>query len=119
MSVTEISTATRTVDGAEVPAAGTYALDASHSQAGFVVRHLMVSKVRGAFTGVSGTVTVAESGVSGAADAAMYAAQGADAVLVGEALVSGPDPAAAVREIVAAGALGRPVGRAAGTGASS
>jgi polyisoprenoid-binding protein YceI len=60
MSVTEISTVTRTVDGAEVPGAGTYAIDASHSQAGFVVRHLMVSKVRGAFTGVSGTVTVAE-----------------------------------------------------------
>jgi len=60
MSATKISTATRTVDGTEVPAAGTYAIDASHSQAGFVVRHLMVSKVRGAFTGVSGTVTVAE-----------------------------------------------------------
>ena len=60
MTVTESTTITRTVDGAEVPAAGTYAIDASHSQAGFVVRHLMVSKVRGAFTGVSGTVTVAE-----------------------------------------------------------
>lgn len=60
MSITDISTASRTIDGTEVPAAGTYALDASHSQAGFVVRHLMVSKVRGAFTGVSGTVTVAE-----------------------------------------------------------
>ena len=35
---------------------GTYAIDASHSHAGFVVRHLMVSKVRGAFSGVSGTV---------------------------------------------------------------
>ena len=60
MTVTESTTITRTVDGVEVPAAGTYAIDASHSQAGFVVRHLMVSKVRGAFTGVSGTVTVAE-----------------------------------------------------------
>lgn len=60
MSITETSTLTRMVDGTEVPAAGTYAIDASHSQAGFVVRHLMVSKVRGAFTGVSGTVTVAD-----------------------------------------------------------
>jgi polyisoprenoid-binding protein YceI len=59
MTVIETTT-TRTIDGAEVPAAGTYAIDASHSQAGFVVRHLMVSKVRGAFTGVSGTVTVAD-----------------------------------------------------------
>jgi polyisoprenoid-binding protein YceI len=60
MSVTERTPATRTVDGTEVPAPGTFTIDASHSQAGFVVRHLMVSKVRGAFTGVSGTVTVAE-----------------------------------------------------------
>jgi polyisoprenoid-binding protein YceI len=60
MSITETSTLTRMVEGTEVPAAGTYAIDASHSQAGFVVRHLMVSKVRGAFTGVSGTVTVAD-----------------------------------------------------------
>lgn len=60
MSITETSTATRTVDGVEVPAPGTYAIDPSHTQAGFVVRHLMVSKTRGAFTGVSGTVTVPE-----------------------------------------------------------
>jgi polyisoprenoid-binding protein YceI len=60
MSVTETTIATRTVDGTEVPVAGTYAIDASHSHAGFIVRHLMVSKVRGAFGGVSGSVTVAE-----------------------------------------------------------
>jgi polyisoprenoid-binding protein YceI len=60
MSVTETNTLTRVVDGSEVPVAGTYAIDASHTHAGFVVRHLMVSKVRGAFSGVSGTVTVAE-----------------------------------------------------------
>ena len=60
MSVTETTSATRVVDGTEVPAAGTYAIDASHTHAGFVVRHLMVSKVRGAFSGVSGTVTVAD-----------------------------------------------------------
>ncbi len=60
MSVTESVPATRVVDGAEVPTPGTYAIDASHTHAGFVVRHLMVSKVRGAFSGVSGTVTVAD-----------------------------------------------------------
>jgi indole-3-glycerol phosphate synthase len=41
-------------------------------------------------------VTVAESGVSGPDDAARYAAQGADVVLVGEALVMDGDPRAAV-----------------------
>ena len=41
-------------------------------------------------------VRIAESGVSGVADAAGFAAAGADAVLVGEALVTGGEPAAAV-----------------------
>jgi len=41
-------------------------------------------------------VTVSESGVSGPEDAARYAAQGADVVLVGEALVKDADPQAAV-----------------------
>ncbi|WP_404382396.1 indole-3-glycerol phosphate synthase TrpC [Knoellia locipacati] len=97
------------------------AVDAGASVIGVNARNLKTLEVhRDTFSRLvplipPGTVTVAESGVSGAADAAMYAAQGADAVLVGEALVSGPDPAAAVREIVAAGA----VGRAAGTGAGS
>jgi indole-3-glycerol phosphate synthase len=49
-------------------------------------------------------VTVAESGIAGAADAAAYAEQGAHAVLVGEALVRTGDPCAAAAEIVAAGA---------------
>jgi polyisoprenoid-binding protein YceI len=51
---------TRTVAGNEVPAAGTYGLDAVHSEVGFSVRHVMVSKTRGRFSDVSGTVTIAE-----------------------------------------------------------
>ena len=34
---------------------GTYTLDPSHSRVGFVARHAMVTKVRGAFNDVSGT----------------------------------------------------------------
>lgn len=41
-------------------------------------------------------VTVAESGVGGTADAQRYAAEGADVVLVGEALVKDGNPRAAV-----------------------
>lgn len=37
---------------------GTYVLDASHSQIGFVARHAMVTKVRGSFNEVSGTATL-------------------------------------------------------------
>lgn len=51
-----------------------------------------------------GVVTVAESGIAGPEDAAAYAAQGADAVLVGEALVRTGDPRAGAEAIIAAGA---------------
>jgi polyisoprenoid-binding protein YceI len=61
MSTTEITNPiVRTVDGVEVPVAGTYALDVSHSSVSFSVRHLMVSKTKGRFTDFSGTVVIAE-----------------------------------------------------------
>lgn len=47
---------------------------------------------------------VAESGIRGPRDLVTYAGSGADAVLVGEALVTGGDPRAAVHDLVAAGA---------------
>lgn len=49
-------------------------------------------------------VRVAESGVRGPHDLLGYAAAGADAVLVGQGVVTGGDPRAAVAELVAAGA---------------
>lgn len=49
-------------------------------------------------------VKVAESGVRGPHDLIAYANEGADAVLVGESLVTGRDPKAAVADLVAAGA---------------
>jgi len=64
----------RNVDGVELPAVGTYAIDAAHTYAGFTVRHMAVSKVRGRFSGVEGTLVVAEdplqSSVSVTIDAA-------------------------------------------------
>jgi polyisoprenoid-binding protein YceI len=59
---------TRTWNGVAIPAPGTFVLDAAHTRVGFVARHLMVSKVRGAFTQVSGEVVIgadpAESSVT-------------------------------------------------------
>jgi polyisoprenoid-binding protein YceI len=55
------ATATRTYNGTDVPAAGTYAIDASHTHVGFAARHLMVSKVRGGFSGVKGEIVIAEN----------------------------------------------------------
>ncbi|MCZ7532388.1 MAG: YceI family protein [Acidimicrobiia bacterium] len=51
---------TRTVDGATVPAVGKWVIDGSHTSAEFVARHLMVTKVRGGFDSIAGTVEVAE-----------------------------------------------------------
>jgi polyisoprenoid-binding protein YceI len=50
----------RTLDGVELPAAGTYGFDSAHTQIGFVVRHMMVAKVRGRFTKYDGQVVIAE-----------------------------------------------------------
>jgi polyisoprenoid-binding protein YceI len=59
--MTDIATATtRTWNGVTVPTAGTFAIDPAHTRVGFVARHLMVSKVRGGFTEVSGEVVVGE-----------------------------------------------------------
>ena len=49
-------------------------------------------------------VCIAESGVRGPHDVIEYARAGADAVLVGESLVTDRDPRDAVRDLVAAGA---------------
>jgi len=51
----------------------------------------------------AGVVKIAESGVRGPHDLLAYAAAGADAVLVGEGVVTGGDPRAAVAELVTAG----------------
>mgnify|MGYP001259037004 CR=1 FL=1 len=43
----------------QIPA-GTWTIDPSHSEVGFSVRHLMVSKVKGNFETFEGTITIAE-----------------------------------------------------------
>jgi len=50
-----------------------------------------------------GVIKIAESGVRGPHDLLAYAAHGADAVLVGESLVTGKDPKTAVADLVTAG----------------
>ena len=44
----------------DLPAAGSWTIDGSHSSVEFVVRHLMVSKVRGRFEDFHGEIEVAE-----------------------------------------------------------
>ena len=58
--MTTASAVTRTVDGYEVPIAGTWKIDPGHAHVGFVGRHFMLTKVRGRFTGVDGNLVIAE-----------------------------------------------------------
>jgi polyisoprenoid-binding protein YceI len=51
---------TREYEGSTIPAAGIYAFDPAHTRVGFVVRHMMVAKVRGRFAAPTGTFTIAE-----------------------------------------------------------
>jgi polyisoprenoid-binding protein YceI len=62
MTTTEqtVTIPTRTIDGSDVPAAGTYVLDPTHSGVHFSVRHLMVSKTKGSFADFDGTITIGE-----------------------------------------------------------
>jgi polyisoprenoid-binding protein YceI len=49
-----------TTSTATLPKVGTYTIDPAHTDVGFVARHLVGTKVRGRFTDVQGTFTVAE-----------------------------------------------------------
>ena len=60
MSDTTTAPATRTLYGIEVPAAGIWAIDVSHSSLNFKVKHLGLAKTRGRFTRFEGTVDVGE-----------------------------------------------------------
>ena len=53
---------------------GTWTVDAGHSSVGFVVRHLVVAKVRGQFTDFSGVVTIAENILDSKVEATVKAA---------------------------------------------
>jgi polyisoprenoid-binding protein YceI len=52
-------TPTRLVGATELPVAGTWALDPGHAEVGFVGRHFLLTKIRGRFPKVEGTVTIA------------------------------------------------------------
>jgi indole-3-glycerol phosphate synthase len=85
------------------------AVDAGATVIGVNARNLATLEVdRSVFTRIApripeGVIKIAESGVRGPHDLLQYAAAGADAVLVGESLVTEKDPRAAVADLVTAG----------------
>jgi len=56
-----MSETTRDIAGTTMPAAGTWAIDPTHSHIGAIARHLMVTKVRGEFVDFAGSITVGEN----------------------------------------------------------
>ena len=85
------------------------ALDAGARVLGVNARNLATLEVdRGVFGRLAprvpeGVIKIAESVIRGPHDLLAYAAAGADAVLVGESLVTGKDPRSAVADLVTAG----------------
>ena len=57
---TATATLTRDHQGTIVPAPGIYDIDAKHTSVEFIARHLMITKVRGRFDDVEGTITVGD-----------------------------------------------------------
>jgi polyisoprenoid-binding protein YceI len=50
----------REYDGLSIPTPGTFAIDPAHTVVSAIVRHLVVSKVRGSFANTTGSITIAE-----------------------------------------------------------
>jgi polyisoprenoid-binding protein YceI len=74
MTITTPAPLTREAAGMVLPNAGTFVLDKSHTQIGFVARHLMVSKVRGRFTDFEGALVVAEDPAQSSVEVLIQAA---------------------------------------------
>ena len=73
MSVTETTT-TRTFEGVEIPTAGRYVLDVTHTTVGFVAKHLVVAKTRGRFGEFDGAITIADEPLSSTVEVTIQAA---------------------------------------------
>ena len=73
--MTTTSTATVTqVEGLDLPAPGVFAIDPAHTHVGFVVRHMMVSKVKGRFASFTGEITIGDSPESSSVEVTIDAA---------------------------------------------
>jgi polyisoprenoid-binding protein YceI len=72
--MTESVASTRPFEGLQIPAAGTYVLDAAHKRVGFVAKHLMIAKVRGHFAEATATITIGEDPILSSVTASITAA---------------------------------------------
>ncbi len=68
------TTNTRNYEGLDIPEAGTFVIDTSHSAAQFSVRHLMVAKTKGRFTDFEGAINIAENPLESSVEVTIQAA---------------------------------------------
>ncbi len=54
-------TATRHLANIEIPVAGTWTIDPGHADVSFIGRHFGLTKIRGRFTGINGSVAIADA----------------------------------------------------------
>ncbi|MEY2424463.1 MAG: hypothetical protein QOI61_35 [Actinomycetota bacterium] len=74
MTTTAPQSVTRNFEGLDIPDAGTFAIDASHSAAAFTVRHLVVAKTRGRFTDFAGDIHIADNPLDSSVEVTIQAA---------------------------------------------
>ncbi len=67
--MSETTVAVRDWNGIQIPESGTYSLDIAHTRVGFIVKHMMVSKVRGNFGEFTGQITIGEQPLESAVTA--------------------------------------------------
>ncbi|MBX6384973.1 MAG: YceI family protein [Microbispora sp.] len=60
-------------EGLKIPTAGEFALDKTHTRVGFVVKHMMVSKVRGHFADYDSKIVIAENPLESSVDVTIKA----------------------------------------------
>lgn len=69
-----MTAATPLIRSEPLPASGTWTIDASHSSVEFVVRHLMVAKVRGRFSEFGGMIQVGQTPEASSVEVSITAA---------------------------------------------
>lgn len=87
-------TTTSTGTGTQLPTGlvpGTYVIDPSHSEVGFVARHAMVTKVRGRFSEFEGTLTIGDTVEQSSATATIKAASVSTGSADRDAHLASPD----------------------------
>lgn len=72
--MTTVESLTREWNGITIPTPGKFVLDPAHSEVAFVVRHLMVSKVRGVFREKSAEIVIADDPLESSVTATIQAA---------------------------------------------